>query len=89
MACRFTFSFIDGGNVQVEERRNFEILKKNVEKQQPPNVDCFIKISLQIQKINPHYIFVLYYGLSCHMDWYSKGKKYFFKITKNLSNICF
>ena len=57
--------------------------KKNKKKKktQQPNVDCLLEISSQIQKkIEPHYSFVSYDGLSSWMNRYFKVSEGFFKV---------
>ena len=55
--------------------------KKNKTKPQQPNVDCLLEISSQIQKkIEPHYSFVSYDGLSSWMNRYFKVSEGFFKV---------
>lgn len=77
MAGRFTFSFTNSDSVQVEEQRKFQIIKKKKQ----PNVDCLLEISSQIQKkIDPHYSFVSYDGLSSWMKRYFKVNEYFLKV---------
>ena len=55
--------------------------KKKKTKPQHPNVDCLLEMSSQIQKkIEPHYSFVSYDGLSSWMNRYFKVSEGFFKV---------